>query len=293
VRHSSATADGCAVLSLTFECPLTRGAVATITVNSTVAADAWREPATGLVRTTGEAVDSGSTDTDEDTFAVVFPPGPPTPGIDLAVNDLSLPPQPPGRMGTTNLEVRLQNSGAVPAAGQVELLTPAGVTVATVPGGCVARKRISASREWCDVGPVGAGAELVLNFGLSIRPEVWAELPVAGSVQGSLTPSGQDAVMVQAAYLIIVATGPSPEAGAGDEPPGSYRIGDPLRGSVGPFGQPARRTSLTVNPQLSVAPMVTALFGLFTVVATMVILSLRRRASDDPAQSVTGERAGM
>ena len=106
----------------------------------TVAPGLWREPP----HRHGAHAPPPSADsrpvTDEATFGLDFPPGPPTPGIDLSVSDPFLPAEPadpaagsrprPWRSGCAN-------TGAVQADGAVDVVTAAGVGIATVPAQCV------------------------------------------------------------------------------------------------------------------------------------------------------------
>jgi hypothetical protein len=274
VSRASVTAGPCAANGLTFECPLGKGESATITVQVTVAPGLWRDPPTGTVKATATA--AGGTATDEDGYGLVFPPGPPTPGIDLATSDPILPPVPAARTETVRLEVRLRNTGEVQAGGAIDVITPPDVQVATMPAQCATRERISPARERCDVGRVTAGQRVVLVFVLVVRVEARVGAPLHGTVQGSLTPTGQDTVTVQASYQIVVATGPISSTGPAltTDPP--VVVADPGGAGLGAAGRPVR-ASATVSPQLSVLPIAGSIIGAFTVVGTMVILSLRRR----------------
>jgi hypothetical protein len=275
VRRTDADPGPCRDNGLTFDCRLDKGASVTITILVAVAPDAWREPTAGSARTTAKAVDSGSTDTREDPFTVMFPPGPPTPGINLAATGPTLPAKPTGRSEKATLVVRLRNAGTVRATGAVDILTPSGVQVATMPALCGERSRISVSHERCGLGQVAAGQDLVLSFALTITPEARAEAPLSGTVQASFTPSGQDTITVQATYQIVVADGLSPSASPTATADAGLPFGD---GQQAPGGagnqQRVRSVSPELAPNLSVLPVTVAIFGLFGVLTAMVILSL-------------------
>jgi hypothetical protein len=277
----NAIASGCTVSGLTFSCPLANGAVATVVVTVDVAPNAWRTPLSGLVHTAAQAVGSDRTAGSEDGFTVVFPSGPPTPGIDLAAADPVLPLHAPGPQETAVLEVRLRNTGSVQAAGTIEIVTPVGVQLAAVPTQCASRERLTGSRERCSIGTVAAGQQMTLSFELSIRPQARSEAPLAGTVLASLVPVGQDAVTVQAAYRIVVATAPLATPGPSESPDLGAPVPPPDAGAPDQ-ARPDRPVARSVSSAMSVVPVLTALVGLFTVLGVMVILSLRRRLREEP-----------
>ncbi|MCM0677774.1 hypothetical protein NCC78_24295, partial [Micromonospora phytophila] len=100
-----------------------------------VGGGAWRQmPLSGSVRVTATAPRVVGSVSDNEGFAVLFPPGPPVPGIRLAADEVSFDIS----GGSSGLDVRLGNTGKVSAAGRIEVVLPAGVTVPTPPAGCVA-----------------------------------------------------------------------------------------------------------------------------------------------------------
>jgi hypothetical protein len=276
VQHAGGTPGTCIGSSLTFDCTIEPGQSATVAIQVTVAPGVWRDPPGGSVRTSATAVGGANTDTDEDTFGLVFAPGPPTPGIELVTIDAFLPATATESTESTTLGVRLRNTGQVRAAAIVEVTTPVGVQVATVPRGCAVRTKLSASRERCELGTLAAGQEIALVFPLSVRASARAAAPLTGTVHGSLTPPGQDTATVQASYQLVVVAdlaAPTPSADGAVAIPVDDRA-RPAR----PGGPPgSRRASAAVSPTLSVLPMVCSIIGLCTVLGAMVILSLRRR----------------
>lgn len=283
VRRSTVAAAGCDVDGLSIGCPLASGAAVTIAVDVTVAPGLWRDPPVGTVRTTATATGAAGTDTrsvtEETTFGLDFPPGPPTPGIDLSVSDPFLPADPADpRAGTetSTLEVRLANTGSVQADGAVEVVTAPGVGIATVPAQCVARVRVSPDRERCELGRVPAGQRVTLTFGLVVTRAARAEAPLLGSVHGALTPIGQDTVTVVASYRVVVTDRPIDPAGPNANGDPAVTIAQPGRGT-----RPGTGTGLghgsDIGQALSVLPMLISIIGVFTVLAGMAILSHRRR----------------
>jgi hypothetical protein len=281
VTRSTSAAAGCVVDLLSFDCAVAPGAEVTITVDVTVAPGLWRDPPTGSVRTRATAEPPADRSAnDQTTFGLDFPPGPPTPGIDLSVSDPFLPadPDPGARSETTTLEVRLANTGAVQADGVVDVVTPDGVEIATVPAQCVTRVRVSADRERCTLGRIPAGQRVTLRFALVVPREVRVEAPLLGNVHASLTPAGQDTAAVQASYSVLITDRPVDQGGPSTQGDPAVTVAEPRRGAgiAGAGGK--GRTGSEIGQPLSVLPMLISIFGAFAALAGMVILSLRRRA---------------
>lgn len=280
----SAAGAGCIADGLAVLCSIPPRSTVTITVDVRVAPGLWRDPPSGTVQVratagTGSTEPGGRTATDEATFGLDFPPGPPTPGIDLGVSDPFLPADPRNPRTSTEpatLEVRLANTGAVQAEGTVDVVTPPGVELATVPAECVTRLHVSAERERCQVGRVPAGQRLTLVFTLLVTRAARAEAPLLGSVHGTLTPAGQDPAVRQASYSVIVTPRPDERADrTGDDAP-DVTVAQPRRGAGIGGPDPADARSGTGQP-LSVLPMLLSIVGVFTAVAAMVVLPMRRR----------------
>jgi len=265
-----------------FGCTLAPGASGKVAVQVTVDADAWRRaPLAGSVAATAAVIGrSDITAGDQDQFAVTLPPGPPTPGIALSASD----PTVSGTRGEgAELSVVLRNTGAAPATGVVEVVTPTGVQVAAVPTRCVNHVKVSANRERCEIGQLEPGAEAALGFGLSVRGDT-RDGPLTGAVHGSLTPPGQDTVSVQASYRIVfnpVAASASPDP-SGEPEVASTGLPAAREGpGLGPQQRPVSNLADGVSRQLSVLPIVAAMVGLVAVLGVLVVLSLRRRMQDD------------
>jgi hypothetical protein len=180
--------------------PLAPGTSRSLRVAVTVSADAWRHaPLTGRVdfsaSSPGTADASGTV-----TWSVVFPPGPPAAGITLQVadvaldNDVTVPGQ---------LVIRLTNTGARPAAGLVDLVVPAGVTVAPLPADCQTQRQVDPTTTECGLGTIPAGTQRAITISLVVSDRARADAPLAGLVRAALTPSGQGTRTTQASYQIL------------------------------------------------------------------------------------------
>lgn len=281
--------DGCAAGGgTTFTCSLGAGdPPGRVRLQVAVDADAWRNaPLTGSATVTVGGASHRS------PFSILFPPGPPTPGISLAADNITLAPLTTPRPDTGQLTVRLSNTGAVPATGALEIITPPGVDLVTYPPNCVSRKRITTDRDRCDLGRVDAGKEVTATFGLSITAAARADAPLSGAIHGYLTPSGQDTSAVLATYRILTGAAPGESAAAsGDASPGAS--GEPGVGA-GASGDPLRAGNRTLlSSRISVLPIVGAIVGLVALAGLFVVLSLRRRLQDDvPPAKETGADKG-
>ncbi len=163
-----------------------------------VSGDAWRRmPLNGAVRVTATAP-GASPASDDQGFAVLFPPGPPAAGIRLEADEVAF-----DASGAANgLQVRLGNTGAVDASGRIEVVLPAGVTVPAPPPGCVA---VDPTRTRCDVGTVPAGRTADLRLPVTATPEAQRSAPLAGAVIGELDPRSGRSRQVQMSFRIVAA----------------------------------------------------------------------------------------
>ncbi len=142
--------------------------------------DAWRNvPLAGSVRVT--ATGSAGTASDDEGFAVLFPPGPPVPGITMSAGEVSFDAEGAG----TEFLVRLGNTGRADAEGRVDVLLPAGVTVATPPAGCVA---VAATRTRCELGTVRPGRTEEVRLPVTATAQALRSAPLSGAVIGRLDP---------------------------------------------------------------------------------------------------------
>ncbi|MEV0427932.1 hypothetical protein [Micromonospora sp. NPDC050495] len=233
-----------------------------------VTGTAWRSmPLSGTVRVTAGAAGVTGTAGDDEGFAVLFPPGPPVPGIalraDEVVFDITGAP--------TTLSVHLGNTGRVDAAGRVEVVLPDGVAVTDPPPGCAAA---AADRTRCDLGRVAAGRGVDLRLPLSATAEAQHRAPLAGAVIGWLDPrSGRDR-QVQMSFRIAAAAALS-------TPPVTSPTATGSQGVLAAAEQDAERERDGTARRTAVALIVVS--GLLVVLAlALATTSLRRRLSDPP-----------
>ncbi|MEU5722846.1 hypothetical protein ABZ783_13595 [Micromonospora sp. NPDC047738] len=230
-----------------------------------VAGTAWRSmPLAGSVRVTATAPGVRGSATDDEGFAVLFPPGPPAPGIALRAEEVLLD----DSGGPTTLAVRLGNTGRVDAAGQVDVVLPDGVTPAGPPTGCTA---VTHGRTRCDLGTVPAGRTVTLRLPVAATPEARRRAPLSGAVAGRLEPrSGRDR-QVQMSFRITSAAAPaSPVVDT--------------RGSQGELDHAGRAGGGDDASPVRTAVVLIAASGLVVVLAlVLATASLRRRTSGGPA----------
>ena len=108
-------------------------------------ARAWKQMPLSRLRPghRGRARSARREASDDEGFAVLFPPGPPVPGIALAADEVAFDIS--GAAST--LDVRLGNTGEVDAAGRVEVVLPRRGDSADPPAGCAA---VDPTRTRCD-----------------------------------------------------------------------------------------------------------------------------------------------
>ncbi|WP_406038325.1 hypothetical protein OG799_25440 [Micromonospora sp. NBC_00898] len=238
---------------------------------------AWRSmPLGGSVGVTATAPGVTGAAADDEGFAVLFPPGPPVPGISLRTDevlfDISGAP--------SALTVRLGNTGRVDAAGRIEVILPDGVTASGPPAGCVP---LAPTRTRCDLGTVPAGRTATLRLPVTATPEAQRRAPLAGAVVGRLDPRSGRSRQVQMSFRITAAAALSTPPVATPAPTGSQgALAAAEQASDGGGLSSAQRTAIT-------------LIGVsgFLVVLALVLAttSLRRRmtaAPTDPAAAPAG-----
>ncbi|MEV0155244.1 hypothetical protein AB0H57_16080 [Micromonospora sp. NPDC050686] len=236
--------------------------------------DAWRRmPLSGSVRVTAYSPSASGTAADDEGFAVLFPPGPPVPGISLHADPLAF--DITGAPST--LAVRLRNTGRVDARGRIELTLPAGVTVPDLPAGCTAQPD---GRARCDAGPVAAGSSVELRFTVAATPAAQRQSPLAGAVSGLLDPRNGPSRMMQMSFRITAAAALTTPPVARVAPTGSQGVlaAAGQRGADG-GGLSVRHTAV----------LLVTVSGLLVVLALgLATTSLRRRFTDPPAAPAPG-----
>ncbi|WP_433688107.1 hypothetical protein ACQP0I_04845 [Micromonospora carbonacea] len=200
---------------------------------------AWRRmPLSGAVRVSATAPGVAGSVDDNEGFAVLFPSGPPVPGIALRADGVAFDIS----GSASELGVRLSNTGKVDADGRIDVVLPDGVTVPAPPAFCAA---LSATRTRCDVGAVRAGGAATLRLTVSATAEAQRDAPLSGAVVGRLDPRSGLARQVQMSFRITAvaamatpAATPAPAgsqgvltaAGAGRHPDGG--LSSAQRGAV-------------------------------------------------------------
>lgn len=235
-----------------------------------VAGTAWRSmPLSGSVQVTATAPGVAGAAGDDQGFAVLFPPGPPVPGISLRADevlfDISGAP--------STLAVRLGNTGKVDAASRVDVVLPAGVTVTEPPAGCTAA---APDRTRCELGTVPAGRTVTLSLSVAASAEAQRRAPLAGAVVARLDPrSGRDR-QVQMSFRITAAAALATPAVGAPAPTGSQGVVAAAGQSSGDDAGSVHRTAITLI----------GVSGLLVVLAlALATTSLRRRmgaAATDP-----------
>ncbi|MEU4749702.1 hypothetical protein AB0F93_01825 [Micromonospora tulbaghiae] len=238
------------------------GARFSTTIRVRVDGDAWRTmPLAGSVQVTAVAPGVTGAAYDDEGFAVLFPPGPPVPGISLRADevlfDISGAP--------STLTVRLGNTGRVDAAGRIEVLLPEGVTAAGTEGGCAP---VSPDRTRCELGVLAAGRTATVRLTLAASAEAQRRAPLSGAVIGRLDPrSGRDR-QVQMSFRISAAAADTAPPGGAPAPTGSQGV-LVAAGERDGDGTSTRRTAVALI----------AVSGLLVVLAlTLATRSLRRRS---------------
>lgn len=202
---------------------------------------------------------------------MLFPPGPPVPGISLRADppafDISGDP--------AVLAVRLGNTGKADAKGRIEVTLPAGVTVSTLPPGCV---DAGSGRTRCDTGTVAAGSGTELRLTVAATPQAQRLSPLAGAVAGQLDPRNGRTRQMQMSFRITAAAALATPPVATPAPTGSQGVLAAAGQRDGSDGQgfSGQHTALAL---IAVSALLVALaLGLATT-------SLRRRFTDPSAES--------
>ncbi|MBM7086697.1 hypothetical protein [Micromonospora humidisoli] len=230
-----------------------------------VSGTAWRQmPLSGAVRVTATGPDGGTAQDDEG-FAVLFPAGPPVPGILLDADEVAFDIS----GGPTVLTAQLGNTGRVPAAGRVEVTLPEGVSVLDPPDGCAP---LAPTRTRCDLGMLPAGRTQLLRFTVAATPDAQREAPLAGALTGRLTPESGPARQVQMSFRITAAAALSTPPVATPAPTGSQGLIAAQGGTVTLSGMSsARRTALA---------LITASVLLVVLALGLATAALRRRSAE-------------
>ncbi|MEH0827371.1 MULTISPECIES: hypothetical protein [unclassified Micromonospora] len=238
------------------------GAKFTSLIRVRVGGEAWRKmPLSGSVRVAASG--AGATVADNEGFAVLFPPGPPVPGMSLDADEVAFDIS----GGPTELGVRLGNTGRVDAAGRVEVVLPAGVSVLSAPGCEV----VSPTRTRCDAGTVPAGRTATLRLPVAATPQAQREAPLAGAVIAQLDPRSGRTRQMQMSFRITAAAALATPPAATPAPTGS-------QGVIAAAGQTSGGGEMSSAQRIALILIVAS--GLLVVLAlALATTSLRRRMS--------------
>jgi hypothetical protein len=243
---------------------LAPGATKTVTITVRVAPDAWKlAPLTGSLGFTATAPGAASR-SGTIGWGVVFPPGPPTPGIQLHVGDVHLQGRP---TDPSTLRIQTTNSGAVTGTATVTAMVPSGVTFGSLQAGC---QKLRATAVRC-VGTVDPGQTWVVQVPLQVPDHLRAQAPLVGLVKAVLQLSGQDALLTQASYQIFAPPGESGVTVGASTPPGSGA----------PNGSDLHdRAAGPLDRSVVVWPIISGSLLLLVVVVIGFIVILRRRREE-------------
>ncbi|MCG5434740.1 hypothetical protein, partial [Micromonospora foliorum] len=234
-----------------------------------VAGTAWKQmPLSGSVQVIADAPGVPGEASDDQGFAVLFPPGPPVPGITLAADEVAFDIS--GSPSTVT--VRLGNTGTVDAAGRVEVVLPAGVTVPTPPLGCVA---VDPTRTRCDAGMVLAGTTAEVQLPVEATPQAQREAPLSGAVIGQLDPRSGPTRRVQMSFRITAAAALATPVVSPPAPTGSQ--------GVLPAGAANDDGGMT-SVQRTAVILITVSTLLVVLALTLAMTSLRRRFGGPPPE---------
>jgi hypothetical protein len=233
---------------------------------------AWRRiPLSGSVRVTAGATGSGAAVrvSDAEGFAVLFPPGPPVPGVSLTASEVNF--DVTGQAST--LDVRFGNTGRTDAGGTMEVLLPAGVSVPTLPAGCAST---GAGRTRCDLGAIPAGRSGTAKLPIAATAEAQRAAPLSGGVIGTLTPRVGKAKRLQMSFRITAVGSATPAAPDGVAPTGS-------QGALPPAHQVANPGGGLSGVQRAAIALIVLSVVLVLLALALAITSLRRRMGGPPA----------
>ncbi|MEV0715252.1 hypothetical protein [Asanoa sp. NPDC050611] len=242
-----------------------------------VAGDAWRRmPLFGSVDVTASAPGRSDLGTvgDNQGFAVLFPPGPPVAGIQLAASEVAFA----STGEPANLAVRLTNTGDTASTGAVEVVLPDGVTVGTHPAGCTT----SGDRTRCDLGVVTAGETRTATLSLLATIEAQRLAPLSGAVSGMLTSSGRTKQMQMSFRITAAAATATPAA----SPPNAVTTAS--QGVIGAFAPVAETSGGLTTVQKTALALVIVSVLLVVLALTLATTSLRRRIEDDNTAILDG-----
>jgi hypothetical protein len=258
---------------------LSSGGAALLKVNITVSPQAWRyAPLGGSVSVRARSTQAPALidDVPATAWGLNFPPGPPVNGLTLTAQDVPLG---AAASATGQLVAQLTNTGKVAGAGELQIVTPAGVAVTGFPAGCASHHQAGADTQICELGQVPAGASTRLAFTLSISARARASAPLVGVLRATLAPAGLDPLGTQTSWQITAAPrspGEVAQDGALPAPtPVALSLAPTPAESDGPIDQITGYAAAAVQ-EIGWRLMATGIVTL-TLVALALAVALRRR----------------
>jgi hypothetical protein len=244
----------------------------------TVSPDAWRNaPLTGQLSFSASAA-GAQVSSDQGTWGVIFPPGPPAPGIGLQVGNVTLDARPevPGQ-----LKIKVTNTGALPAATTVDVVVPDGVSQGPMPANCQDQRQLDASAARCVLGTLAPGEQSSIVVPLTVDARARDDAPLAGLVRATLTPAGQEGRTTQASYEILVPT---------DQ--GGVSVGS-TASAPSPTGADHVNAFVLSSRSPAALPIIAGSTVLLIMVIAALVLALRKRpAGPVPAGGTAPRHAG-
>jgi hypothetical protein len=249
---------------------LAPGAAVALPVALTVSPDAWRQaPLTGDFTVSARAP-RARTATAGGTWGVVFPPGPPVPGIDLKVDDVSLS---NGTDATGRLRIGLANTSTVPAAARLDVVVPDGVGTGPLPPDCAKQPAPASAAVRCGLGTVRPGQEASVSVPLRVVA-ARAGTPLTGLVRATLTAATGQARTAQASYQILVPASLSSVTASSAITPGVMASD---AAAAAPDGAAERGRSALLDAHSAVAwPVIVVSSAVLVMVIVGLVLGLRR-----------------
>jgi hypothetical protein len=246
------------------------GAAVALPVALMVSPDAWRQaPLTGDFTVSARAP-RARTATAAGTWGVVFPPGPPVPGIGLKVDNVSLG---NGSDATGRLRIGLANTSTVPAAARLDVVVPDGVATGPLPPDCAKQPAPASAAVRCGLGSVRPGGEASVSVPLKVVA-ARAGTPLTGLVRATLTAATGQARTAQASYQILVPASLSSVTASSAITPGAI-ASDAAPAALD--GAAERGRSALLDAHSAVAwPVIVASSAVLVMVIVGLVLGLRR-----------------
>ncbi|HKS99437.1 MAG TPA: hypothetical protein VJT31_07890, partial [Rugosimonospora sp.] len=248
--------------------------VRSLDITLRVAPDAWQQAPLSGGLTFVALAPGAAPQTGQVTWGIVFPPGPPTPGLKLVTSDVHLPRQ-ASTPGT--LTVQLTDTGQVPGSAAITVIAPTGASLGTLPAGCRVQKARPATAV-CTNPEVAAGTAWTVQLPLSVPAKARADAPLVGLVRAQLQPAGQQVLQTQASYQVFA---PGGQAGVTIGASASASAPSPsVPGGGGGVGMRDRVAGFPLVRSPIAWPIIGGSATLLVVALIGILLTLRRRREE-------------